>query len=363
MQSQTKIGMRHTVQMAIIVGIFGAAALSSASAQQSTSDMVAQARAQAYEVWHQQIKRIDPPAAGCFHASYPSVIWEKVACTGVARHRPTPRKNAVGVLQTVGDGNDYVAQTSTLTQSATGSFPTVTGVTSEQSEGAASGEGNDGANTYTLQLNTNYNASTAACNGSFSSCTAWEQFIYESDGTGSGEGSVYIQNWLLDYDWGFICPSSSWQAAPEAGGCVMNSAAISVPGISVTELANVKLEGSATANGLDKVTLTYNGEAYAETQPDSTVDIASVWKQSEFGIFGDGGGASADFNSGSSITVNLAVNAGSTAAPTCVANSGSTGETNNLTLGSCTTAGGSSIRRPPSSRITCSPRSCRRRTA
>ena len=47
------------------------------------------------------------------------------------------------------------------------------------------------------------------------------------------------------------------------------------------------------------------------------------------------------FNSGSSITAKLAVTNGSTSAPSCVANSGSTGESNNLNLGSCTTGGGS----------------------
>ena len=49
----------------------------------------------------------------------------------------------------------------------------------------------------------------------------------------------------------------------------------------------------------------------------------------------------AKFNSGSSITAKLAVTNGSTSAPSCVANSGSTGESNNLNLGSCSTGSGS----------------------
>jgi hypothetical protein len=40
--------------------------------------------------------------------------------------------------------------------------------------------------------------------------------------------------------------------------------------------------------------------------------------------------------------VKVALTDGSTAAPTCVANAGSTGETNNLNLGKCSTASGSS---------------------
>jgi len=41
------------------------------------------------------------------------------------------------------------------------------------------------------------------------------------------------------------------------------------------------------------------------------------------------------------VTVKIALTDGSTAAPTCVAGAGSTGETNNLNLGPCTTAAGS----------------------
>ncbi|MFC6839377.1 hypothetical protein [Xanthomonas theicola] len=56
---------------------------------------------------------------------------------------------------------------------------------------------------------------------------------------------------------------------------------------------------------------------------------------------GNAAGSRANFNCGSSVTVKLAVRNGSTAAPTCAANAGTTGETNNLNLGSCTAAGGS----------------------
>ena len=37
----------------------------------------------------------------------------------------------------------------------------------------------------------------------------------------------------------------------------------------------------------------------------------------EFNIIGDGGGSEANFNSGTKLTVEIAVNDGSTAAPTC----------------------------------------------
>jgi len=91
-------------------------------------------------------------------------------------------------------------------------------------------------------------------------------------------------------------------------------------------------------------TATYGGDAYAATVKDSYTDIASGWSEAEFNVFGNAGGSEAEFNSGSKITVKLALTDGSTTAPTCVSPSsdaGTTGETNNLNLGSCSATGGS----------------------
>ena len=73
---------------------------------------------------------------------------------------------------------------------------------------------------------------------------------------------------------------------------------------------------------------------------DSVLYLATVWKESEFNVVGNAGGSRANFNSGSSVTVKIALTDGSTAAPSCVAGAGSTGETNNLNLGPCTPASG-----------------------
>jgi hypothetical protein len=71
------------------------------------------------------------------------------------------------------------------------------------------------------------------------------------------------------------------------------------------------------------------------------VDLGTAWNSAEFNIFGDGGGSQAKFNKGSSITVEIGLRDGSKTAPTCQADDGTTGETNNLTLGKCSTSGGS----------------------
>jgi len=94
--------------------------------------------------------------------------------------------------------------------------------------------------------------------------------------------------------------------------------------------------------GNDTVVFNNGTQAYSLTAKDSKLDISSVWKESEFNIVGDAGGSRADFNSGASVTVKVALTDGSTSAPTCVADAGSTGETNNLNLGSCTATSGSS---------------------
>jgi hypothetical protein len=123
--------------------------------------------------------------------------------------------------------------------------------------------------------------------------------------------------------------------------CYKNSAAVSVPLRAICQLANLKLSGTAVASGTDTLVFTTETEAYSTTGKDSVVDLATAWKESEFNIIGDGGGSEAVFNKGASMTVKIAVTDGSTAAPACTANAGTTGETNNLTLKSCTTSSGS----------------------
>jgi hypothetical protein len=75
--------------------------------------------------------------------------------------------------------------------------------------------------------------------------------------------------------------------------------------------------------------------AYSTTGQDSVMFLANGWKESEFNVIGDGGGSAANFSAGTKLTVNIALTNGSNAKPVCQANDGTTGETNNLTLGAC----------------------------
>ncbi len=126
------------------------------------------------------------------------------------------------------------------------------------------------------------------------------------------------------------------------GSCYRNSNAVSVPTIPATQLGALKLSGAAVKGGNDTLALTTATEAYSITGKDSVVDLATAWQGSEFNVVGDGGGSEAKFNTGTSITVEIMLKDGSTAAPKCESDDGTTGETNNLDLGKCSTAGGSS---------------------
>lgn len=328
-----KFDSRCLTLTCVASGLVGAFAVQSVTA---ADDSDAAARA----IWQTAMQKNTASEVGCFSAEFPSYVWEKVACKVAApRVRPVLRLHAAEP-EVTGNGNDYVAQSSGLTSEAVGTFPTVTGVTSEKGVGVAAfgGGGILGTNEYSLQLNTNFTGSTSVCAG-HSGCTNWQQFIYATDYATAGEGAVFIQYWLIG--WGSSRCPSGW-GSDGAGDCYRNSSITTAPDESPLSLASYTLTGTAVAGGNDTVVFNNGTRAYQVTEPDSINDIATVWRQSEFNIVGDAGGSEAVFNKGASITVKLALTDGSTAAPTCVADSGSTGETNNLTLGTCTAASGTS---------------------
>ncbi len=349
MQSKKTPGTWHLLKIAIVASLVSAAWLPSAFADPVVDAVVAQtpaqAQAQALQSWHEDMTRIATPAEGCFQASFPSILWKHVDCIAVQpRFHPLPKRSitnaATGGSQTTGNGNDYAIKVAGLISSTTGTFPSVTGVTSEKGVGVAAfgGGGILGPNEYTLQVNSNYNQTTPACK-SHAGCTVWQQFIYSPDYNTKGKAAVFIQYWLLGYG-GSRCPSGF--GSDGAGDCYKNSAAVTAPDVPATQLANLKLSGSAATGGNDKVVFTNGSTAYTISAKDSVLDIAQTWNESEFNVVGNAGGSEAVFNSGSKVTVKVAVSDGSTAKPTCAANSGSTGESNNLNLGSCTAASGSS---------------------
>lgn len=316
------------------------------------SEVDAAGRLAAMSGWETTLRQQAPAMEGCFRSSFPNNGWQAVRCAQaptvislpptIARHKKdgTTIADTEGA-ETVGKGIDYAALTLGRTRSAVGSFPHVTGVTT-------------GVADYTLQLNTDIadnNAATCAQFG-YSSCKTWQQFLYSTDSDddpSDGRTPVaYIQNWFIVENAAEFklkgCPGG-WMTS--AGGdynaCVSNSDAVDVPLVPVSQIGSIQLSALATAGSVDTVIVSINGQAYSISQNAKTLNINNVWHKSEFNIFGiSGDNPLISFNPGSQVTVNVAVNDGTTRAPTCVDKAGTTFEQNNLTLGKCTASGGAS---------------------
>jgi hypothetical protein len=285
------------------------------TAQAATSD------AQLQESWRETIRQTPTPSEGCFKAEFPATSWVRTECV-VAPDTPYVPSTGHGAF-TVGDGNDYAAVVTGLISSGVGSFPAVK-VKSEKDGGQP--------NSYSLQMNSQFFASPA-CSGASnpSKCLGWQQFVYSSSGVG------FMQYWLINY--GNKCPTGGWMAY--STDCYRNSSAVGIPAEPITVLSQLAITGSAVSGGLDTFKMTVGTKAYSTTGADTVVTLAKYWNAAEYNVIGDGGGSQATFGKNTSITVKIALTDGLTTAPVCKPNDGTTGETNNLTLGSCTTSGGS----------------------
>ena len=311
------------------LALAGATLLPAATAQAAASPAaVSAAKAQ----WQASIARVPAEgAAGCYQASYPSVSWRSVACVAApkiplvpALSRGAAHAGHAGPA-TVGDGSDYSAVVSGLISKATGTFTNVSSNISEK--GDVGGSGSLVANSFSLQLNTQFFSGSPACAHSSdpADCQAWQQFVYTYNGGGTGD--VYMQYWLIDYN--ATCPSG-WYTYSE--DCYTNSSATEVSGVTAPQLATVKLTASAVSGGNDAVSLSVgSGQAVTVTGKDTKVGLAASWNTTEWGVFGDGGGSAADFGSGNTLEALTALTSTGSAAPSCVAE-GFTGETNNLNL-------------------------------
>ena len=307
---------RHLPGVAAALGIAAISTAALAATPGSETDRL-------QEAWRSAIANTPVPQEGCFTASYPVAAWKPVACVTAPAIPLIPRSGrSLVAAQTVGDGNDYSAVVRGLISKSVGSFPATRNLKTETGEGQA--------NSYSLQLNSQFFANSPACAGSSdpAKCQGWQQFAYLP-------GFVFMQYWLINY--ANTCPSG-W--ASYGADCYTNSASVSAPEIVITKLKTVSISATAVSKGIDTLVFSTKTKAYTTTGKDSVVGLADYWNASEWGIFGPGGGSAAIFNKGASITVNIALSDGSTKAPVCKPKDGTTGETNNLDLGPCTASGG-----------------------
>lgn len=210
--------------------------------------------------------------------------------------------------------------------SSIGAFPLVKDVTSVKTVNG----GVPGLNSYTLQMNSNF-FTTSSC-GSIPQCEGWEQFVFENP-PGAGQGSLFIQDWLVATGPGFNgCPPGNGWEYLRGLGCVQNSPfSVNVPNVSVTNLAEVVETGTAASTG-DSIFMSVGSTEYGmqNVQGDGITDLSAHWMGSEFNIIGNAGGSTADFNSGAKISISIQADDGVKTKPACPANSGTTGESNNL---------------------------------
>lgn len=299
-----------------------------------------------------------PTQPGCYVEAYAGAAWQPTAC-GTAPdvpNIPSTGPTAGSSAQDVGNGNDEVASSaSTLIGSTVGSFPAISGLTSEVGgtgpafPGSVCLSGNGSPDCYSLQINTQtFSCSTTYTGGITTTC--WEQFV------SSNTGQLYIQFWLLGYcsssggsNCGTKTPSFSCPSATPPGGttwsksggsCYANGPSVSPPSTAATSLGNLQLSGYANFmdSGQDVIKLCITGgSCYSVSLTDGVLNLYLNWRQSEFNVFGDTGGSQAVFNAGTTIKVSTALNdhTGNPISSSCAIN-GSTGETNNLFLGPCT---------------------------
>jgi hypothetical protein len=311
-------------------GVFAMTALAVAGLGAGSASAATQPAAPPKAQWQAAIARVRDPSPGCYSASYPALTWQPIACVAAPKvpfvPAPTPLTSAgtTGPATVIGDGHDYSAQVPGLISQATGTFQNVSSGITERGQVGATGARI--ANSFSLQLNTEFISGSPACSGSSdpSKCQAWQQFIYAYQSKKIGQ--IFMQYWLIDYD--ATCPSG-WNTYSD--DCYTNSNATNVSTLTASELATVQLSGSATQGGTDGVSLAVgSGQATIVTNNDNMIDLADSWNTTEWGLFGDGGGGEAYFGAKTSLEAQTALTASSgSSAPTCVSE-GFTGETNNL---------------------------------
>lgn len=328
-----------------------------AAQQKSPVKAVARPNALQLESWRKSILRISRPKEGCFTASYPEKQWREVTCKAPPTKPYPPRHRNTASIEIVGGlGPDFSATVTGHITEAEGSVDSVSGVTSECS--VPCDESTDvcptnpncslpGAvsNSYSLQMNSKP-FTTATCGSPGNpGCQGWEQFVYESSGTG------FIQYWLENFG-----PAGTQCPLPRGASCVANSVStdgwcpfqftptgnvycvvnakngVPAPPAPITSLSSIVVTAdAASGSSKDSVTVSIGGTPHSATGNNYFPDLGNQWQEVEFNIFGNGDDGQAVFNAGSTVHVRTGVTSGTTNGPGCDL-AGFTGESNNLTL-------------------------------
>ena len=280
--------------------------------------------------FRQRLLLARPPQAvttgRCFHAAYPNPIWTETACGPASTRR-----------NDVGDGVDAFASVSSgahITRGS-GAFDTAD-VKGETAIRADTGKWAD--NVYSVQLNTN-NFSSPACKSAVG-CLGEQQFVYSKSQCPKNKDCLFIEYWLLN---GVKPCPAKWSYSPGPGtpGCYYNTPVTSLPVQSLSELQGLFLQAFSTAAEDGMIVETAAGDVYWNSHPNQ-LGLDKAWTILEFNLVGDCCARGALFyNGASTLKLNADIDTDSSATLSCANSTTSefTLETNNLTLGSCTTSG------------------------
>jgi hypothetical protein len=330
MKTPSSQGRCATTFFGTIVGMSILFGLSSIVVSPAAAQRPEIAKTQA--AWRQSLLRLPRPKTGCYTSTSPRVEWNPVPCGVPPRYPLQPaRGHARHFVVGGGGANDYAANPTGHISAVEGSFPNISAGLNES--GPIANAGAAIANAYTLQVNTNFFASTACAGSPNPNCKGWEQFIYENN---NASHRVFIQYWLIAYN--TACPAGGWQQFGFTGDptiyCFQSTPTASLPaGQPVSNFGNVTL-AAAVSTTSDQVIVTAGPDAATRVGVNA-VAAAAGWTDAEFNVFGDAGssagGGQAAFGINSTIVVKLAVHNGTKDVPVCQTES-FTGETNNLTL-------------------------------
>jgi len=303
--------------------VFALALMCSGSAFGASPGTLAQAQ------WQGEIANLPTPAHGCYHASYPALQWAATPCLVAPNIALAPQLPAQGAPVVIGNGNDYSAHVTGTLSEATGTFTHVTtGITEK---GKINNRGHQVANAFSLQLNSQFFSDPPACSGAAvpSKCEGWQQFVYAFHVLGD-TNVVFMQYWLVYYD--TTCPSGWFtDSAGVYTFCYSNSPATAYGSLPADALGQTTMVGQAGSGGNDTVSLSSPSGASSISNSDSVLDLSAFWDATEWGVFGDAGGGSANFGANSKLEPVTVLDGTSSSAPTCLFK-GFTGETNNLSF-------------------------------
>ena len=99
--------------------------------------------------------------------------------------------------------------------------------------------------------------------------------------------------------------------------------------LTLADLNGLKMTATAHANGDEVRLVTTSGKSGSYQAPTSVLGLSSAWTEAEFNIFGDCCGTETSFTSPTVLVVKNSIDDTSIAIPACIANDGTTLETNN----------------------------------